>query len=116
MSGNGIHIIRKNIDPDVVPSKSGIHWINELTKEHWFSIGTTTVADWVSENSDKGLTFTQTTPLLQWVINHNFGKFPIVQIIDSGSNVIEAEVIHPSLNQTVVKFTVATAGIAKLNV
>lgn len=57
---------------------------------------------------------TQTTPSTSWVINHNLGFRPSVELLDSGSQEIDAEVSHPSANQTVVTLKVATAGLARL--
>ena len=58
--------------------------------------------------------FEQPTPSTVWVINHNFGYEPSVEVIDSTGAEVEAAVTNPSINQTVVTFSVATAGIARL--
>jgi len=58
--------------------------------------------------------FEQPTPATVWVINHNFGYEPSVEVIDSTGAEVEAAVTNPSINQTVVTFSVATAGIARL--
>jgi hypothetical protein len=58
--------------------------------------------------------FEQPTPATTWVINHNFGYEPSVEVIDSTGAEVEAAVTNPSINQTVVTFSVATAGIARL--
>ena len=51
MSGCFPHVIRKNVDPTQPPPKSGIHWVNETTKEWFFSVGTDSVDDWVSDSA-----------------------------------------------------------------
>jgi hypothetical protein len=58
--------------------------------------------------------FTQSTPAATWTINHNLGLRPSVELLDSGSQEIEGEVSHPSLNQTIVILSLATAGLARL--
>ena len=61
-----------------------------------------------------GFDFMQPTASTTWTINHNLGYKPGVDIYDSGSQQITAEVSHPSLNQTVILLTVASAGFARL--
>lgn len=58
--------------------------------------------------------FTQSTPATTWTINHNLGYLPSVELMDSGSQEIEGEITHPSINQTIVTLAPATAGIARL--
>lgn len=50
-----------------------------------------------------------------WTINHNLGFKPAVELLNSGSQEIEGDVIHASLNQTIVSFTSQVAGTARLN-
>jgi hypothetical protein len=70
---------------------------------------------WV-DGQDEGtaFVFTQSTAASTWTINHNLGHVPSVEVFDSGSQEIEADVTHPSVNQTVILFTVPTAGFARL--
>ena len=56
----------------------------------------------------------QATPSSSWVINHNLGYRPAVELLDAGSQEIDGEVAHPSVNQTVVTLNPATAGLARL--
>ena len=56
----------------------------------------------------------QPLPAATWVINHNLGYRPSVEILDSGSQEIEGEVSHPTVHQTVVTLSPATAGQARL--
>ncbi len=56
----------------------------------------------------------QPTPATVWTINHNLGFRPSVELFDSGSSKIIAEVIHPTVNQAVVIVNPATAGFARL--
>lgn len=70
---------------------------------------------WV-DGTDEGtaFVFTQSTAAATWTINHNLGHVPSVEVFDSGSQEIEADVSHPSSNTTVIVFTVPTAGFARL--
>ena len=61
-----------------------------------------------------GYNHQQTTASTTWTINHNLGFRPSVELLDSGSQVIEGDVSHPSINQTVVTLNLATAGLARL--
>lgn len=57
---------------------------------------------------------TQSAPATTWTINHNLGFRPSVELLDTGSQEIDGEVSHPSVNQTVVTLNPATAGLARL--
>lgn len=61
-----------------------------------------------------GYVFTQSSPAATWTINHNLGFKPAVELLDSGSQEIDGEVAHPSINQTVITLNPATAGVARL--
>ena len=57
---------------------------------------------------------TQATPATTWTINHNLGRYPSVELFNSGMQEIDAEIAHPSTNQTVVTLIPAIAGLARL--
>jgi outer membrane lipoprotein-sorting protein len=61
-----------------------------------------------------GLDFNQTSSATTWTINHNLGYKPSVDVYDSGSQQIQAEVSHTSVNQTVILLTAPSAGFARL--
>lgn len=63
--------------------------------------------------SGAGFVFTQASPATEWVINHNLGFRPSVEIIDTGGNEVDAQVLHISVNQARVYFNTATAGEAR---
>jgi hypothetical protein len=56
----------------------------------------------------------QATAFDSWTINHNLGYKPIVQVFDTGSQLIEAEVSHLSVNIVTILLTAPTAGFARL--
>lgn len=41
------HIVRKSTSPTSTPPEAGIHWINTSTREEFFSVGTSSVLDWI---------------------------------------------------------------------
>jgi hypothetical protein len=61
-----------------------------------------------------GFLFTQGSPSTTWLINHNLGFKPVVQMFDAGSQEIEGLISHPSLNTTSILFAVPIAGFARL--
>lgn len=62
-----------------------------------------------------GYLHTQTIADTTWIINHNLGYKPSVELIDSGGNEFDAEVTHISDNQVNVYLVAPLAGIARLN-
>jgi len=61
-----------------------------------------------------GYIHTQSVPAETWTINHNLGFRPSVELLDSGGQEIDGAVSHPSVNQTVITLSPATAGLARL--
>ena len=72
-------------------------------------------AQWV-DGQDEGAAYvwTQSTPASTWTIAHNLGHVPSVEVFDSGSQEIEADVSHPSVNVTTILFSLPIAGFARL--
>jgi hypothetical protein len=58
--------------------------------------------------------YVQAAPATTWTINHNLGFRPSVELLDAGSQEIDGEVAHPTVNQTVVTLSPASAGLARL--
>jgi hypothetical protein len=56
----------------------------------------------------------QTSSSTTWVINHNLGFRPAVELFDSGSQEIDGDVAHPSVNQAIITLSPATTGTARL--
>lgn len=70
---------------------------------------------WVDgPDSGAAYVYTQAVAASTWTINHNLGFVPSVEVFDSGSQEIEADVSHPTTNQTVILFSVPLAGFARL--
>ena len=41
-----LHIIRAAVNPTAAPDQVGVHWVNTVTKQTFFSVGTGVVGDW----------------------------------------------------------------------
>lgn len=58
--------------------------------------------------------FFQTTASTTWTINHNLGYNPIIRVFIGTQEVQPTSISHPSVNQTIITFTTAQAGVARL--
>jgi hypothetical protein len=57
---------------------------------------------------------TQGTPSTTWVIPHNLGRKPTIELRDSTDKVLEGEVVHDiTLTFSTVTLTIALAGSAR---
>ena len=65
--------------------------------------------------SDTTYVHTQTTPSATWVIAHGLDKYPAVDVVDSGSNVVVGEIHYNNTNTITITFIAAFAGKAFLN-
>lgn len=66
-------------------------------------------------DGDKHYAHTQDNATDQWVITHNLNKHPAVAVVDSGGNIVIAEVRYDSANRLTVIFNQAESGKAYLN-
>lgn len=58
---------------------------------------------------------TQSSAATTWTINHNLGARPtLVVCADAGGTEIVGQVVHTTTNQTLVYFSVAVSGTARL--
>ena len=58
------------------------------------------------------LEFVQSSPQSEWIVNHNFGKYPIVDVLSPGGISVEAECVHTSTNQLRIHFITPQSGRA----
>lgn len=72
------------------------------------------VKAFVEDNYSRFFLFNQPSPLSVWVINHNLGFKPSVELFNTGSQEIDGDVVNTSNNQTIVSFTTPVAGFARL--
>jgi len=75
----------------------------------------TTNIDQIALNDVATLVYTQSTPATSWAIIHNLGKFPSVDVVDSGGTILIPDVIYVDGNNITVNFVNATSGKAYLN-
>lgn len=68
-----------------------------------------------SGNVDKTFVYEQNTPKDTWVITHNLGKHPSVEVVDSAGTKFFPEVQWVNDNMCIVYFNVAVNGKAYLN-
>lgn len=61
-----------------------------------------------------GFIYTQSQPSTTWVINHNLGYRPSVELLDGSSREIDGDVYHTTVNQTTILFNIPVAGTARL--
>lgn len=66
-------------------------------------------------NSLSSYTHTQSSASDTWIINHNLGFKPSIQLFSVGSQLITGSVTHMSNTQTNVYFSIPVAGFARLN-
>lgn len=50
---NSPHIVRKITNPAAPPPEAGIHWINTVTGAEYFSVGTSSIQDWILRRNDE---------------------------------------------------------------
>lgn len=55
------HIVRKTTNPTSAPPEAGIHWINTVTNEEYFSVGTSSINDWLKRGTINYADALQTT-------------------------------------------------------
>lgn len=65
--------------------------------------------------SDKTYVFTEDSAMISWAVEHNLNKKPSVSIVDSGDNLIVAEVVYVDNNNLTINFGFPTSGKAYLN-
>lgn len=56
---------------------------------------------------------TQGSAATSWTVNHNLGFRPAVEVFSAGGAEVDAEILHTSLNQTVISFNAAVTGSAR---
>jgi len=59
-------------------------------------------------------THTQAVAAATWIINHNLGYHPLIEVFDTDGNLVEAAVTQGSLNTVTVEHSTPIAGRAEL--
>lgn len=65
-------------------------------------------------SSGLGINVQFVSPSEEWLINHNLGYKPVVELFTTGGIEMQAAVIHTSVNQVLVQFNSPQAGSARL--
>jgi hypothetical protein len=60
-------------------------------------------------------TFTQTLLTTNWTITHNLNRYPSIEVVDSGGNVVEPDSHYVDANTITLTFGAPTMGKAYLN-
>lgn len=60
-----------------------------------------------------GFNYTQASPSNLWIINHNLGYQPVVDVYTVGGVTMIAEVIHTTLNQVQIGLVTPQSGSAR---
>lgn len=60
-----------------------------------------------------GFTHSQSSPATEWIVNHNLGFKPVVEVIDTGGIPGLADIVHISINQLRIYFAAPLAGEAR---
>jgi len=69
----------------------------------------------ISNDAVSTLIFSQVSALATWTIAHNMGKYPSIEVVDTGGNVLWPDIDYVDANTITVSFTNPTAGKAYLN-
>lgn len=56
---------------------------------------------------------TQASAATTWTVNHNLGFRPAVEVFSAGGAEIDTDVVHTSLNQTLITLNAAATGSAR---
>lgn len=71
-------------------------------------------AEWVTPTPTNYIHL-QDVPSDTWVIEHNLGKYPSVNIVDSANDDVIGEINYNNINQITLTFTASFSGKAFLN-
>ena len=64
----------------------------------------------VSSGSSFPYVHVQSSPVDEWVVNHNLGYRPVIEVLSPGGIVVMADVVHTSVNQVRINFTSPQTG------
>lgn len=68
-----------------------------------------------SGGGDKNYVHTQSAAAATWTVIHNLGKFPAVEVVDSGGSTLITDVHYIDTNQLTVSFGSPTSGKVYVN-
>lgn len=71
-----------------------------------------TEAQWLLSLREQAYEHVQSSPVDEWIVNHNLARNPVIEIMDVAGREIEADVLHVSPNQTRIYFNQPKSGKA----
>jgi len=107
-------------DPTTIGAKDGDCYLNSDTGDTYRLVN----MGWVHITNIKGpqgasggdiFEHNQSSPLQDWTINHNLGRYPELTIIGADGNQIITDVEHVSINTAIVHFATPITGKAVCN-
>ncbi len=104
-----------NVNPVLAQGELGIERDTGLIKigngnTAWANLAYSSVA-----SSEISYTHPQNAVSNNWVIAHNLGYYPNIQIFDSANNMVEGNVTHSNTFSLTVSFSAGLSGIAYLS-
>jgi hypothetical protein len=75
----------------------------------------TAIANNTSKISDSKYTHNQPLPSASWNITHGLSKFPSVDVVDTGGNLVEGDIKYIDSNNVIITFSASFAGKAYFN-
>lgn len=66
-------------------------------------------------SGDKNYIHSQVALASTWTVAHNLGKYPSIEVVDTGDNVIIPNIHYDSINQLTLTFAAATSGKVYVN-
>jgi len=116
MSVASIEVIKRQYRIEVYPPDGSVREV-EVSRPQQVSIVTVGIQGPAGPQGPAGAAeayiHTQGSPSDEWVVNHNFGEKPIVEVLDSGGNAVNAQVLHISNNQLRVYFSSPQTGAVR---
>lgn len=103
--------VNTKIEKQVAENTADIKDLQDVTANH-----ETRISDLETSGAvDKTFVYEQNTPSDTWVITHNLGKRPSVEVVDSAGTKFFPEVQWVNDNMCIIYFNVAFSGKAYLN-
>ena len=104
-----------NVNPTLAQGEVGVELDTGLLKIGNGSTDWDNLAYSAVDSSQFSFTYPQNAVSDNWVIAHNLGYYPNIQIFDSANNMVEGDVTHSNTFSLTVSFSVGLSGIAYLS-
>jgi hypothetical protein len=104
-----------NVNPTLAQGEVGVELDTGLLKIGNGSTDWDNLAYSAVDSSQFSFTYPQNAVSNNWVIAHNLGYYPNIQIFDSANNMVEGDVAHSNTSSLTVSFSVGLSGIAYLS-